>query len=363
MRWLAIVSASMGILSIGWASIQAATQSESPEVHMCNAVLNKGIENNYEYLSDASRYDLINNQLCSANFQSYDQFENNSRSLGINISSAQAILGLSGSKSQMNSSFSEVYQKFCNTSYSEYHNRDLLRTKTSEISRDLINGWNECIKTHLKNRPTANYLSYVPTGYPGKYTLILHQVRNSSEIRPVEVLGIYPKDEVACYLSDGKPISSGNKFYRTKLAMECNVQSSPFDRSIVIDTQEGPTNKLIIPGDTDRLNELNAVLDEHSGKLNTLSAEVNKIKKEQDTSITETKSIIEEQRGKLSKEIKDTYTKCTEIRADSLVSGNVNKPPKDDPGRYFALRLHSDGVLTIRDLRTEKVIWATNNRN
>jgi hypothetical protein len=252
----------------------------------CNAILDKGISNNYELLTEDVQYSLLKTRFCDAHLSTYDELDSLSTKFGIPLPVADNILNLQGSLDAKRNTFSKNYSSFCSSQYSESYYRSFTQERKSEVSKVLTSSWNACINTMaaLYLDQKGILIGVMPFDAMRQFKVEL-RVKAIAGAKP-KIVQVAPAGVVKCELNPGTPITPNFPMPLTEIQLTCKKDATlavPF--SITVDPG-GIAKTIVVPAESDRVVELIQKIVDLENRLQTVSKAVQSVKDEMPTKIS-----------------------------------------------------------------------------
>lgn len=274
----------MRIFSIFLATIAVLTTISvaiAQNAEICNAALASGIRDNYYILTEREQFELYQKRLCDAKFDSYQSFQQNASGLKLDLPTAEGLIGLSGTADNKNGQFKESYSRYCSSTYFDSQYRERFTSYSSRVSAALTESWLECHKVHTATWLAANqkgiYIAVTPQENFSDFTVTV--TRRTADGTPMKISDLTPAGSYSC-VYQGKPFGSGISVKNFEFAFTCTKPQHKA-LSISLDTSQGVSNTVHVPGYTSKIVELNDRLTRENktltDSLRTLENRVSKI--------------------------------------------------------------------------------------
>jgi hypothetical protein len=179
---------------------------DNPDIgRSCSAILlNGAVYDKFSYLSSRNRISQYINWACGSNFQSSDEMQKSSVSLGIPLENLPEPLKFDFSSDA--NSFKSSLQKWCNSAYSYLSDDSTRQAFTQTINQGMIGAVGKCIdaQKEIALKQVGAYVYAIPQNqYLNAYGLTL-TMRQTIVGQKNQILSIEPK-EVRCEIA-GKEV-------------------------------------------------------------------------------------------------------------------------------------------------------------
>lgn len=256
---------------------------------MCNAALAFGIRDNYALLTERVQFEQYQNRLCDANYETYEGFMERSSSLGLDVKTAKAIIGMNTASSGSSNQFMEKYRQFCQSTYFDSDYTDRFYSYSSNVSEALTRSWQECHKNKTDAFLALNqkgvYIDVMPQD-DGFSEFTISVKRKSVVNDDLVITDIHPVGTVQCVRA-GQPVETGTKIDIDEFSFSC---WKPPYKSVTVSlaTSEGASNAVQVPSHTSKINEINeritrenqelrAALNQLQGNISTTESRLQKV--------------------------------------------------------------------------------------
>ena len=123
--------------------------AQDPSIEICRAVFDAGTRNTYSVYRDSTKFDFYRNRLCRYSFESLGGFETSVRSSRLNLATAKGVLGLRGDRQRQNTEFRQRYDSFCQSTLSDYRERNRFVERVSQVETALADSFNRCVRDFM----------------------------------------------------------------------------------------------------------------------------------------------------------------------------------------------------------------------
>lgn len=245
--------------------------AHADDAAMCNAALAYGIRDNYTLLTEREQFEQYQSRLCDANYETYEGFRERASSMGLDITTAKALIGMTTSSSGSSNEFMEKYSQFCRSSYFDSDYTDRFYSYASNVSDALTRSWLECHKTKTDAFLTLNkkgvYIDVMPQddGFSEfTVTVTRRSVRNDDLV----ISDIHPVGAIDC-VHQGKPVTTGTEIGINEFSFSC---WKPPYKSVTVSlaTSEGGSNAVTVPSHTSKIAEINDRITRENRELRAM---------------------------------------------------------------------------------------------
>jgi hypothetical protein len=260
--------------------LQVAAQVPVPDI--CSTAFSQGIHDNYGVLSKEYQFTLFKDRILSLTSDTFQNFTQSAKAVGLNIESVYGILGLTGSDDEKAQQFSSHFNDFKHSTYSETQYSQFFQSNQAVIDQGLLDSWRKCSTDFYNAWRAAN-----STGV-------------SASIGPVAGLGIFV---VTLHISP--PVLSSVKITGINPIglLQCACYKDPaLEFSFNVSTAAGQSSFVKLPKATSDLDELRQTID-------GLRAILNGLKSEKDQQIAALNAQVANLDTKQSSAIKDVADK------------------------------------------------------
>jgi hypothetical protein len=240
-----------------------------PTAEICNAAFSQGIRDNYQLLTEREQFELYQQRLCSARFQSYESFRSSAAGLELSVPLAEGLLGLGGSSEDRARTFQQNYQTFCTSTFHQSEFRERYQSYISQISSALVAGWNRCIELHLQTwlQSRGVFVEVEPFGALDSFIATV-RVR-TTEPGNILITALQPEGRVTCTRAGSPVIPGQTQINSLEFTLTCQKHPS-LEIPFVVETNRGQTQRVRVPAGTSKIIELEDELEALRSELSRL---------------------------------------------------------------------------------------------
>jgi hypothetical protein len=282
--------------------LQVAAQVPVPDI--CSTAFSQGIHDNYGVLSKEYQFTLFKDRILSLTSDTFQNFTQSAKAVGLNIESVYGILGLTGSDDEKAQQFSSHFNDFKHSTYSETQYSQFFQSNQAVIDQGLLDSWRKCSTDFYNAWRAANSTgvsaSIGPVAGLGIFVVTLHI--SPPVLSSVKITGINPIGLLQCASGAGMPVVPDNTMITTAdWSMTC-YKDPALEFSFNVSTAAGQSSFVKLPKATSDLDELRQTID-------GLRAILNGLKSEKDQQIAALNAQVANLDTKQSSAIKDVADK------------------------------------------------------
>ncbi|QUJ68951.1 hypothetical protein KDD30_07755 [Photobacterium sp. GJ3] len=236
-------------------------QQISPE--FCNAVLDQGISNREQVISDRDKFIQLQSEICSEKFNSYSEMSDSAGKIGLSIPLGSMLLGLNAEAKQDNNVFKLYRDKFCSSRFSDFRQKEYFSSVKTMIDQRLLTSWNTCIRDMLNKRIEDSGVYAFAELQPSfdNFFIFVRYYKRVGDPKSLEIKSILPSSVKCTYNNKPLPI----KITSDKFVLDCHKEASE-SVSVNLNTTLGYTRpSMKLPGKIIKeitMDGLNARLDD-----------------------------------------------------------------------------------------------------
>ncbi|MFL3651128.1 MAG: hypothetical protein ACI6PR_07915 [Pseudoalteromonas sp.] len=242
--------------------------SHSSLANICKSLLDNGIRDNFSILTKSSKFSIYQKALCDEKYDSYNTYSSAVNKQDLNLTTADGILGLTGTSDNKRSKFKDSYSKFCTASFDSSDVKRTFDSFRSVINTDLASAFNQCVSTISNYKANNNldvYIDVTPQPDNSSFTVRVHRPTTAqtkiTDISPVSV---------QCQ-TGGEIMELPFEVSKRKFTLDCKKEN---DTSVIfqITTEnEGFSNTVTVPDQRDRLQNIEEQIADLEYELKILS--------------------------------------------------------------------------------------------
>ncbi len=242
-------------------------EGQVPTAEVCNAAFSQGISDNWYVFTERQQFEAYQHRLCYAKFDTYEQFQSASATLGLDIPLAEGLLGLSGTYDQKKSSFKQSYEKFCTSTFYAASDHQRYQSYISQISSVLTQSWNKCQELHLNAylQQKGVFVSVAPMGQAEQFVSRV-QVKNEFTGN-VKITALHPEQSVVCYRGGAKVVPGTTTINIRDFSLTCHKDPTQ-ELVFNVETNFGQSNQVRVPSGNQRLAEVLGSIEQMRARFN-----------------------------------------------------------------------------------------------
>lgn len=252
---------------------QPATAQDS---ELCNAVLDFGIRNNFNAISQQSRYEQFRDIICELDHDTKTSFFEAGGEVGVIVPLMESILGIDAGGDTSESTFQSRRQEYCSSSFVEGEFSDIFVVQSNPVSQVLTTAWNNChrdyINAWVSQRNLDVSIEVTPAAEPdrdGRHSFDISLTRHSNVGGRLEIENYSRPNEAECEVN-GRP-AIGYRTTSRSILLNCRKNPST-SIGFRIQTSEGQSNLVTIPALPNEVDEMRLLYSRLLRQVNELES-------------------------------------------------------------------------------------------